>query len=153
MTERLLLFITVLALCLLGISGQDDTTTTTYDRVRCQECLIVKTMDNEIQSVFDEITHTNVARCIEYECDDGQDWCLVTYYKNAAYGDNAQLKHEIHECGSKTQKDSDYRCSELRKEDAHNRIQHCKTQRSGSINSMFAVSLSVVVSLIFVILY
>jgi len=153
MTEQLLLFITLLSSCLLGISGQDDTSQNTYGRVRCQECTIVKSMNNDVVSVFDEVTHTTVARCQEYECDAGQEWCLVTYYKNTAIGDNDQNKHEVHECGSKTQKESDYRCIELKKEDAHSRIQYCKTQRSGSTDSMFAVSLSVVVSLLFVIMY
>ena len=139
----------VITLSLLGgASSNFDTTANNYGGVRCQKCVIHKSLDNDVIFIRDEMTHTETQRCVEYNCEPSEDWCLVTYYRNYADGESAQGKFEYHECGNKQQRDADVRCQKLLQEDDENRIKNCKTKRSGTTVSVYTATLSVVVALL-----
>lgn len=150
------IFLALIASCLLGVSNtQDNSTTTLY----CRECTIEKSMDNRVVSLWDEI-HKKAPQgnqCEAHKCANGQDWCLVTYYRIKAINGAMEGKRERHECGSRNDRDRDAQCQTLLAEDKdHNSIvpRTCKTERSGgySVHSFYSVSLSALLSLVALVL-
>jgi len=145
--------------CLLGVTNtQDDDTMQQNNNngvVYCWECTIEKSMDNTVISMYDETEHSAVegATCKNHQCQNNEDWCLVTYYRIRATTDAAESKRERHECGNRNNRDTDTRCQQLLMDDkGHNKIvpRTCKTERSdsSSIHSSYSVCFSALLSLL-----
>lgn len=151
------IFFALIASCLLGVSNTQDNNNKAG--VYCWECTIAKSMDNRITSMWDEVDKEAVQgnQCKAHQCQNGQDWCLVTYYRIRGEGSVTESKKERHECGSRNDRDRDAQCQGLLAEDkGHNSIvpRTCKTERSGSnsVHSFYSVSVSALLSLVALVL-
>ncbi|XP_063688141.1 uncharacterized protein LOC134821336 [Bolinopsis microptera] len=127
------IFLALIASCLLiGVSNTQDNNNRTG--VYCWECTISKSMDNRVISMWDEVDKEQVYgnQCKAHQCQNGQDWCLVTYYRIRGEGSEMESKKERHQCGSRNDRDRDTACQGLLAEDKdHNSIvpRTCKTKR------------------------
>jgi len=132
---------------------QDESITMQGNGIRCNECIIEKDTSNKVQSYYDTVLSQQKNTCSEYECKQtGHNWCLVTYYRTRAYLNSGERKIEVHECGSKSTRDADYRCKELYREDDHAVITSCESKRS-SAQSAFSFLLPLISVLTFALLH